>query len=806
MSGPLATVLYALRRVGSVPKGSGGTFSCRCPAHDDRSPSLSVAEGDDGRVLIHCFAGCTAEQVTAALGLTLADLMPPYEKGTKPRHTTRTPHSDTGYATAQEAVAALERRHGRRSDHWTYTDTHGEPVCVVLRWDLPDGSKRILPVSLHGTVWKQKGMPKPRPLYRLPHLAEPSLVWVNEGEKAAECAASLGLNSTTSAHGANSAAGTDWRPLAARGVVILRDNDSDGADYADEVSSILHGLDPLTRVKVLLLPGLPAKGDIVDYVETRKAAGLTLEQIRDEIEALADQAPLVSAESAAADITPADTWSPPMPLVDTRNAIPFPIREAFPESLNDIAAYAAGVAHEIQVPVDLPCMLIPPIVSTAISQKFLIEIRGQWRETPPLWTMTILDSGERKSATFRRMTEPVHEWEKDEAERLRPEIAADLERREILEKERSALRRAAGEGDSEARDRAIELAQRIAELKDRELASLMITDGTSEAIIELMVSNGERALVATPEADAFDVMMGRYSEGQPNLGIWLCGYSGDRVRVIRRGKKASHLDRPHLCVAATVQPEAVRGLLESRVARGRGLLARYCWSVPRGMVGRRQIGAFGVEERLEMAYVTAIRRLLDVQLDRSMPPRIVRLSPEALDLFTEFERDVERELRQGGGLSDQRSWGAKLCGTVARLALGMHCMETVGRGSAHAAGSALELSAETMRAALAWPPYLVAHERIATGLIGSDPTVAAAERVLGWLDRIGKTGFSLRDCFTAVRGQFMPRAHDLDEPIRLLCELGYLRPLPPPAREGKPGQPPSPTYAVNPLWDRSAPR
>ena len=55
---------------------SGNDWSARCPAHDDTNPSLSVAEGDDGRILVHCFAGCTAEDVTAALGLTLADLMP----------------------------------------------------------------------------------------------------------------------------------------------------------------------------------------------------------------------------------------------------------------------------------------------------------------------------------------------------------------------------------------------------------------------------------------------------------------------------------------------------------------------------------------------------------------------------------------------------------------------------------------------------------------------------------------------------------------------------------------------------------
>jgi hypothetical protein len=48
----------------------------RCPAHDDRSPSLSLAEGDDGRVLIHCFSGCGVDAIAGAIGFSLSDLFP----------------------------------------------------------------------------------------------------------------------------------------------------------------------------------------------------------------------------------------------------------------------------------------------------------------------------------------------------------------------------------------------------------------------------------------------------------------------------------------------------------------------------------------------------------------------------------------------------------------------------------------------------------------------------------------------------------------------------------------------------------
>jgi hypothetical protein len=56
--------------------GQRNQRSARCPVHDDRSPSLSIGLGRDGRVLLRCHAGCDAESIVAAMGLTMADLHP----------------------------------------------------------------------------------------------------------------------------------------------------------------------------------------------------------------------------------------------------------------------------------------------------------------------------------------------------------------------------------------------------------------------------------------------------------------------------------------------------------------------------------------------------------------------------------------------------------------------------------------------------------------------------------------------------------------------------------------------------------
>jgi len=72
-----------LSRLEGVKEISAGKYKARCPAHDDKSPSLSVTE-KDGKVLIHCYAECEAEEIMTAMGLTLAELFekPLYHRGT----------------------------------------------------------------------------------------------------------------------------------------------------------------------------------------------------------------------------------------------------------------------------------------------------------------------------------------------------------------------------------------------------------------------------------------------------------------------------------------------------------------------------------------------------------------------------------------------------------------------------------------------------------------------------------------------------------------------------------------------------
>lgn len=266
---------------------SGKGWSAFCPAHEDHNaPSLSIGEGDDGKALIHCHAGCSADAVCRAKGLAMADLMPDRPESNRAQGRGRQPRG--GFPSAEAAIRHLEGTLGPRAKEWRYVDAAGVHIGSAVRWDVPDG-KTIRPVSRQDGQWQIGGMPTPRPLYRLPELKAADSIVITEGEKAADAAVLLGYQATTSAHGSQSANQTDWSTLAGKEVVILPDNDKAGKQYAEVVTAILCRLDPPPTIKIVELPDLPEGGDIADLVQAAGEAGLT--ELRRCVDAFAADAP-----------------------------------------------------------------------------------------------------------------------------------------------------------------------------------------------------------------------------------------------------------------------------------------------------------------------------------------------------------------------------------------------------------------------------------------------------------------------------------------------------------------------------------
>lgn len=89
-------------------KRRGSSFMARCPAHADRGPSLSLRQGENARILVHCFAGCRPEEIVAALGLTLADLFE--DAPLNERRTPKPNRIDRVALAFRFDLAALDRR------------------------------------------------------------------------------------------------------------------------------------------------------------------------------------------------------------------------------------------------------------------------------------------------------------------------------------------------------------------------------------------------------------------------------------------------------------------------------------------------------------------------------------------------------------------------------------------------------------------------------------------------------------------------------------------------------------------------
>ena len=397
-SEPVERVLSGLRARGLSPKRSGSGWSCRCPAHEDRNPSLSIGVGEDGRALVNCHAGCSAEAVARALALAMRDLMRAPAQTDRPparRRTGRaTPtaahsvHRETG--TPEAMIADLERRHGPASARWTYHSADGHPVGIAVRWEsvAADGkaSKVVMPVSLIDGAWVNKAMPAPRPLLHLSvllTLPPGAWVYVCEGEKAAEVARAIGFVATTSAGGSKAAAQTDWSPLRDKVVLVLPDNDEPGEAYADDMVALCQKAGA-EEVRVLRLwehwPALPEAGDIVDVLGLE---GGDAEAVHERIDEVAVR---VTPEPVAADGRASVPRYRPFPV----DALPEPVRSYVVEGATAVGCDAAFVA--------LPLL---SGLAGAIGNTRRIQLKRGWAEPAIVWTAIVGESGTQKSPAFR---------------------------------------------------------------------------------------------------------------------------------------------------------------------------------------------------------------------------------------------------------------------------------------------------------------------------------------------------------------------------------------------------------------------
>jgi replicative DNA helicase len=301
-------------------------------------------------------------------------------------------------------------------------------------------------------------------------------------------------------------------------------------------------------------------------------------------------------DKATAPATP--PWPDPVPLGGLPKTPAFPI-DVLPDWLRP---WVDEESRATQTPVDLAGMLALALCGAALAKKYCVLVRRGWAEPTNLFTVVALSSGERKSTVFNDATEPVKTFEQEEIERMRPDIAQAQSERRMLEQalgrvERQAARQQELGLRERLREQAIDLARQLDRHEVPEPPQLWVDDATPEALASSLARQGGRLLVASPEGTPFEIAKGRYSEGRENFEVFLKGHAGDALRVTRIGRDPTLVDQPALSVAPAVQPDVVAGLAGVSSMRRRGFLARFLYSLPCSLVGRRQVAALAVPDR-----------------------------------------------------------------------------------------------------------------------------------------------------------------------------------------------------------------
>jgi putative DNA primase/helicase len=227
------------------PKQNGSGWMACCPAHDDQNPSLSISDGDDGKILVKCFAGCTQTSVIDALkgkGLW------PEQSKNKLNGKNSTPK---------------ETQKKRIVETYDYKDLNSKLVYQIVRQE-PKFFPQRQPDGNGGWIWNLQGVTQVP--YRLPDFIKCDSVVVVEGEKDANQLWDIGISATTNSGGAGNWSEELNQYFKNKEVYIIQDNDDAGRRHVGIVASNLKEIAASIRI-CTICSEMPEKADVSDWLD-----------------------------------------------------------------------------------------------------------------------------------------------------------------------------------------------------------------------------------------------------------------------------------------------------------------------------------------------------------------------------------------------------------------------------------------------------------------------------------------------------------------------------------------------------------
>jgi hypothetical protein len=807
-----------------LPQRKGSNVSVRCfTAPDkhrrgDRSPSCSVSVVTGAFNCFVCGAKGGPYDAAIAHGLTAAAAMSLVEEHGLLRE---------GRRTSRAAVKVKASSHPPgMTAAFVYHDENGKPLYQARRHEPGrDGKKKEFSLwRWDGTGWLPGLRGTRRVLYRLPQLLDAisagDTIYITEGEAKADALAALGLVATTSPMGAG-----NWREEYAaffRGaarVVVLPDDDSPGRHHAADIVRSLLPVVQDVRVLELGARGETAR-DIIDWLPDVGTEHDECPRAQDRLLQLAETATAgavwceeFQASETVLEVAGAeDEWPEPVSLDP-------PAPPAFPVEVlsRRLRGWVEAVAVAYQTPGDLPALAVLGGIAAAVQGWVRVRITVDWVEEVCLYSACILPSGERKTPVLREASLPLERWERQACERERERVLYLGEKRKLLERRLTSARdQAAKENDEPdriAREHDVyQLAAELEELEQPVLPRLLADDTTPEALTSLLADHGRMAVISA-EGGLFEILAGLYSD-RPNLDTVLKAYCCEPIRVDRKSRPPEHIARPALTLVLAVQPAVLEHLHAREQLRGRGLLARFIYAVPKTALGHRDLEPPPIPDTVRADYAKRLTKLVEAaaKTAQSAKPEPdteitdiadlaadddvleLTLAPKAKETLRSFRAALEPRLDPDtGDLFGAADWAGKLAGTCTRIAALLHLYN---RGWHK--GTSTPIDANTMTSAVAIAQYLIPHALIALGLTG--PRAASttpARAILSWIRRQQPSSFKASDALDRLSRSQFPDMSTVNAALLQLEQLGWIRKRPDPPRQGS-GRSASPTYDINP--------
>lgn len=446
--------------------------------------------------------------------------------------------------------------------------------------------------------------------------------------------------------------------------------------------------------------------------------------------------------------------------------------------------FAAALAESTETSSALAVMVILGVLSVAANKQFMISPKSGWEESVNIYTLIGLPPANHKSLVLKQCTQPLIEWEQEQASLQAEEIKRQQAEWKTQTQLIESLRKKVGKQKNNlARQTLIdEITMLETQLTEPPvLPSLFANNVTPEALARLTSQQGGRFAVISDEGGTIETLSGLYSQGQANVDILLKGIDGGDFRISR--KDYAFILNPFLTILLVVQPTVIQKMAMKYAFSDNGLLERFLYVLPKSKLGYRTHNTPAVAPTLQAAYNQQVKSILNLSLS-NQTIQLLTLSPTAFKSWHDFQAAIEVQLRPDGDLALCQGWGGKLAGFTLRIAALLHIAEY--------SNKELTISDNTMIAAVTLATLLKAHAVAAFSIMRVEQTTEDAKEIFKWIQVHTKPAFTQSELCYAMRNRKISQGDRIAKATAILLARHIIQ------AERLPTQKPTTLFHVHP--------